>query len=144
MPPRGLGGGSRDGTGPPPRPGHRSTTIHPAFTAVSRPGPSPAPADGHPTQTAGSVWLLVGPRGWLDLRLVPLALVLPLLWVAFTLVRGAVIDQDPYTFVDVVRLGLVQVLLNVGGLLVLGVAVAASFCLLDRALTHRGSSGPRT
>lgn len=83
------------------------------------------------------LWLVAGPRGWLSWRLVPLGLVVPLLWVAYTLARGAFIDRYPYPFVDVVELGHATVLQNVGGILVFGLVVAAVFCGLDRVLTGR-------
>lgn len=83
------------------------------------------------------LWLVVGPRGWLSWRLVPLGLVVPLLWVAYTLARGAFIDRYPYPFVDVVELGHTTVLQNVGGILVFGLVVAAVLCGLDRVLTGR-------
>ncbi|WP_374928323.1 Pr6Pr family membrane protein [Kytococcus sedentarius] len=83
------------------------------------------------------LWLVAGPRGWLSWRLVPLGLVVPLVWVAFTLVRGALLDAYPYPFMDVVQLGYPQVAVNVGGILLFGLVVAGVLCGLDRLLAGR-------
>lgn len=57
-------------------------------------------------------WLLFGPRGLVRRRVVLLSLLYPLVWLAFTLVRGALIGWYPYPFVDVAKLGYGQVALN--------------------------------
>ena len=41
------------------------------------------------------VWLVWGPRGWVDARVVLAALVVPLLWIGWMLARGAVVDAYP-------------------------------------------------
>jgi hypothetical protein len=41
-----------------------------------------------------------------------LSLIFPVLWLAFTLVRGAVIHWYPYPFIDVTRLGYPKAALN--------------------------------
>ncbi|STX13473.1 Uncharacterised protein [Kytococcus sedentarius] len=80
------------------------------------------------------LWLALGPRGWLTWWAVPAALLLPLTWVVLTLARGAVVDQYPYGFVDVVQLGLGRVLVNVAAIVGLGVVVAALYRLVDGLL----------
>ncbi|MDY6055049.1 Pr6Pr family membrane protein [Micrococcus sp.] len=54
---------------------------------------------------APAVWALADPRGQITARRAGLAAVLPLLWTAATLVRGARIDWYPYPFLDVPKLG---------------------------------------
>lgn len=54
---------------------------------------------------APAVWALFDPRGQITPRRAGLAAVLPLLWAAVTLTRGARIDWYPYPFLDVPRLG---------------------------------------
>ena len=49
--------------------------------------------------------LKFGPRGIVGRRTSLLALIPPLVWVVFTLIRGAIIDFYPYPFVDVNDLG---------------------------------------
>ncbi|MFR9801458.1 Pr6Pr family membrane protein [Pseudonocardia sp. RS010] len=79
-------------------------------------------------------WLLFGPRGLVDRDVVLLAALYPLVWLAFTLVRGALTDWYPYPFVDVVAHGYVRVAINclVVALLFLGLGFGA--LALDRRL----------
>ncbi len=83
------------------------------------------------------VWLVAGPRGWLEARIVPAALLLPLAWIAYTVVRGAVISAYPYPFLDVVTKGYGTVALNILGILVLGVVLALAFVGVDHLLGRR-------
>ena len=46
-------------------------------------------------------WLLFGPRGWATAAVARMSLTFPVLWLAFTLVRGAVVHWYPYHFIDV-------------------------------------------
>ena len=87
------------------------------------------------------VWLVFGPRGWLDLRLVLPSLVIPLVWLVLTLLRGAVISAYPYPFIDVVSLGYGRVAVNVAGVLVVGVVVALVVVGVDRVLSRRSVRG---
>ena len=93
-------------------------------------------------------WLLFGPRGLIDRPVVALAVLYPLAWLAFTLVRGAVIGWYPYPFVDVGALGYGRVALNCAGITLLFLALAAAYAGIDRALArraikHRAESGAR-
>lgn len=83
------------------------------------------------------VWGWVGPRGWLTVRLLPLSLVVPLLWVGWMLARGAVVDAYPYAFVAVNERGYPAVFLTIGAILVFGVVVAAVLTALERVLSRR-------
>ncbi|MBK7610810.1 MAG: Pr6Pr family membrane protein [Actinomycetales bacterium] len=85
------------------------------------------------------VWLLVGPRGWVSWRTVLGALVIPLGWVAVMLLHGAFVRAYPYPFVDVAVLGYAAALVNIVGILVLGLAMAAGFLGLERLLVRRRS-----
>lgn len=80
-------------------------------------------------------WLLLGPRGLATYRTAALALVFPLLWGAFTLLRGPVADFYPYPFVDVRDLGYPRVLVNVALVGVLFYGLAAAAAALDRRLS---------
>ena len=83
-------------------------------------------------------WVFFGPRGAVDRRVVAGALVFPVAWLGFTLIRGAAVRFRPYPFVDVDDLGLGPVLVNcliVAGLFT-GLAVAAT--RLDRVLPGIG------
>lgn len=85
------------------------------------------------------VFVVAGPRGWIDWPTVARSMVLPLIWLAYILVRGEVIDAYPYFFMDVVVLGYGQVLLNVAGVLLLGLVLAIAFLFVDRWLTRRAT-----
>jgi hypothetical protein len=79
-------------------------------------------------------WLLLGPRGLVSRKVVWLSLCFPILWVTFTLIRGAIYPWYPYPFIDVSQLGYARAALNCVwvALLMLGVAAAAS--AIDRRL----------
>ncbi len=82
-------------------------------------------------------WLLFGPRGLVSARTVVPALIYPLAWLAFTLVRGAIITWYPYPFLDVPKYGYGQVALNSLGITALFVALAAAVAGIDRLLGKR-------
>ena len=84
------------------------------------------------------VFLLVGPRGWLTWRTLPAALVIPIIWVVYTLLRGAVIQAYPYPFINVVKLGYPTVLMNVAAIAVFGLAIGAVLLGVDRLLARVG------
>lgn len=83
------------------------------------------------------VWLVWGPRGWLTARLVPSALIVPVVWVVWMLLRGAVVDAYPYDFVNVVDLGYAVALRNVFFVLVLGLVVSALLFGIETLLARR-------
>ncbi|HWD82847.1 MAG TPA: Pr6Pr family membrane protein [Kribbella sp.] len=82
-------------------------------------------------------WLLFGPRGETDWRIVRWSIVYPVLWLVFTLVRGAFVHFYPYPFVDVDQHGYGQVLLNCLLVAVLFLALAAGANTLDRRLRRK-------
>ncbi|GAA0579236.1 Pr6Pr family membrane protein [Kribbella sandramycini] len=79
-------------------------------------------------------WLAFGPRGATDWRIVRWSIVFPLLWLGFTLVRGAFVGFYPYPFVNVTEHGYGQVLLNCLLVAVLFLALAAGATVLDRRI----------
>lgn len=80
------------------------------------------------------VFLLVGPRKWINLRVFGLALVLPIIYVIYTLIRGAVIDMYPYDFFDVVQYGYASVLSFVGYILLAAAVLMSLFWGIERFL----------
>lgn len=77
-------------------------------------------------------WAAVGPRGWLHRRLIPPALLIPIVWVVLTLIRGAIIDAYPYGFINVVHLGYPMAIVNVLVILLLGIAICFALIGIDR------------
>jgi hypothetical protein len=82
-------------------------------------------------------WLLFGPRGQTDPRVVGWTLVFPLAWLVFTLIRGEGTGFYPYPFVDVLEHGYGRVLLNCLLVALLFLALAAGATVLDRRLRTR-------
>lgn len=78
------------------------------------------------------VWAAVGPRGWIHRRLILPALIIPVVWIALTLLRGAVIDAYPYGFINVVQLGYPMALLNVFVILLMGIGICFALLGVDR------------
>jgi hypothetical protein len=87
-------------------------------------------------------WLLFGPRGRTEQRVVAWSIVFPILWLLFTLVRGEFVGFYPYPFVDVADHGYARVLLNCLLVAVLFLALAAGATVLDRRL-HRKTTVER-
>lgn len=85
------------------------------------------------------VWAVWGPRGWITARLLPAALVVPVLWIAWMLARGAVIDSYPYGFANVAELGYGSVAVTLSFILVFGVVVAAVFWGGEALLRRRSA-----
>ena len=84
-----------------------------------------------------AVWVVWGPRGWITRREVPLALVVPLIWIGWMLVRGAAVHAYPYDFANVDDLGYTSVATTLFFILVFGLVVAAVFWGLERLLLRR-------
>ena len=80
------------------------------------------------------VFLLIGPRNWINLRTFGLALVLPIVYVVYTLARGAIINMYPYDFFDVVQYGYASVLTFVGIIILAAVVLMALFWGIERFL----------
>jgi hypothetical protein len=79
-------------------------------------------------------WLLFGPRPRIDRRAIGWSLLFPVLWLAYTLIRGAIWGWYPYPFVDVTAHGYAQVALNALLVTVVLGLVAALFALGDAKL----------
>lgn len=87
-------------------------------------------------------FLIWGPRRWLTIVTVFAALIIPIVWIAYTLVRGAVISAYPYGFLDVVAYGYGTVFRNIAGVALLGIVLGLVFLGLDRLLSRR-TAAPR-
>ncbi|HET6165392.1 MAG TPA: Pr6Pr family membrane protein [Marmoricola sp.] len=79
-------------------------------------------------------WLLVGPRGRAATSDLLPFLVLPVGWLAYTLVRGEIVDWYPYPFIDVREHGYAVVLVNVVAVAAAMVLAAWGATALDRRL----------
>lgn len=85
-------------------------------------------------------WLLLGPRGWVTSRIVKLCVVFPLLWLAYALIRGALVEDRngrpfyPYPFLDVFEKGYALVLVNVALVAALFFGLAMGALAADKRL----------
>jgi hypothetical protein len=85
-------------------------------------------------------WLLFGPRGQLSARIMRLAVIAPVGWLAFTLVRGPLVqdvtgrDYYPYPFMDAQQHGYLVVLFSVALVAVLFLGVCAAAVAADKRL----------
>ena len=79
-------------------------------------------------------WLAFGPRPRIGRATVAWSLLFPVLWIAYTLVRGAIWSWYPYAFINVPASGYARVALNAVLVTVVLGLVAALFALGDLAL----------
>lgn len=82
-------------------------------------------------------WLAFGPRGQAGRIDAARAAMVPLAWVALTLVRGPMVAWYPYPFIDVDELGYGRVVINLLVIAALFVALATAAVAADRALAPR-------
>ncbi len=87
-------------------------------------------------------WVAFGPRGRATRADLLPFLVVPVVWLAYTLIRGAFVDWYPYPFIDVVEHGYGVVLLNALGISGFLVGIACLAIVLDRRLTPRDEREP--
>jgi hypothetical protein len=79
-------------------------------------------------------WLLFGPRGLISWRTIGLSVIYPILWVVFTMTRGALTDWYPYPFLQVDEVGVLSVALTLLGITVAFVLLGIGGMYLDRLL----------
>jgi apolipoprotein N-acyltransferase len=85
------------------------------------------------------VFFAFGPRGWFSWSNIGKALLIPIGYVIYTLIRGVIIGMYPYGFFDVVVNGYVGVLSFVGAILVASLVVMLIFWAIERAVSNRRS-----
>lgn len=79
-------------------------------------------------------WLLLGPRPMFRPRTLGYALIFPIAWCAYTLVRGEIVDWYPYPFIDASEHGYGAVAINIVLVALLLVAVGAAYVVADARL----------
>lgn len=82
------------------------------------------------------VWLALGPHGRFSGRRVLLSAVIPVSWLAVTLLRGPGLDWYPYDILDVPGMGYGGVAVYVGAILIGYLALACTLWVLDRLLSR--------
>ena len=86
---------------------------------------------------------LAGPRGGITWGTLGRALLIPPVWVAYTLARGALVHQYPYGFVNVWRIGYVQVTINIVAILIGALLFMAIFAGIDWIILQTGRTGAK-
>ncbi len=79
-------------------------------------------------------WVLIGPRRIVSRRVAWLSVIFPVCYLAFTLIRGAIVHWYPYPFIDVTQLGYGRAALNCVPIPLFTLGLAASATVLDRRL----------
>ena len=82
-------------------------------------------------------WVAFGPRRRVGSADLLPSLAFPVLWLAYTLVRGALTDFYPYPFVDAGDLGYAPVAVNCLGVAALFLGLGGLALVLDRRLARR-------
>ena len=87
------------------------------------------------------VFLLVGPRGWFSKITVRQGLYLPIGYIFYALIRGAIINQYPYDFIDVVQYGYLVVIITVLVILSAALVMLLLYWVIDSKLTKSSAKG---
>lgn len=82
-------------------------------------------------------WMIFVPRGLAGHRVSSYALLFPVLWSIFTLLKGPLVGFYPYPFMDVDYLGYAKALTNMGVITLLFLAIAYVFHKYDEILAGR-------
>jgi hypothetical protein len=82
------------------------------------------------------VWLALGPRGQFKFSDTFAVFIIPIAYLAYTLVHGAMASVYPYPFFNVIKYGYVSVLSLMGGVIVGGYVVALIYYGVERLRTR--------
>ena len=85
-------------------------------------------------------WLIFGPRRRVSWSIVGWAMLVPIGWTVFTLIRGPIVNYYPYPFIDVDLHGYGTVFVNMALIAGLFFALAAGALALDRVLAKRSDA----
>ena len=85
------------------------------------------------------VWAIAGPRGRFHLSDTFAVFIIPILYLAYTLLHGAIATVYPYPFFDAAKNGYVSVLMWMGSVIVSGYVVALIYLGAERLLRRRGN-----
>jgi len=85
-------------------------------------------------------WLVFGPRRLTAGRIAALSVLFPVSWLAFTLIRGAVVHWYPYPFIDVTTLGYGKAVLNCLWVALLLFGLSAGSTVVDSRIERPGTA----
>ena len=87
-----------------------------------------------------AVWAAAGPRGRFPFSHTFTVFIIPITYLVYTLVHGAIASVYPYGFFNVIKYGYASVLRLMGGVIVGGYVVALLYLGAERLLRRRGSA----
>jgi hypothetical protein len=87
-------------------------------------------------------WLVFQPKGSLRFGQVGWMLLPPAIWLAWAMLRGALVEEYPYPILEAHVLGYTQVTLNIAFMLVLLTVIFVVVVALDQALGRAGRNPP--
>lgn len=87
-------------------------------------------------------WLIFGPRPRISWRILLLAMIWPVGWIIYTLIRGAITGWYPYPFLDVAAIGAAATVRNLAVIIVLAVLLLLIMKAADRLPSLRSSRSP--
>jgi len=89
------------------------------------------------------IWLIVGPRNWIRWWMVFAALILPIVWAAYTVIRGTMLNTWPYPFLNVAKYGMPAVLTTIGAIAVFGLLIGFIYYGIDLLLSRKARASQR-
>lgn len=87
-------------------------------------------------------WILFAPKSWVSWTEPFAWLAYPIAYVAYSLIRGAIVGWYPYWFVDVTQLGYPTALTNTGFVLLAFLIVGFIFVALAKLLSRTSNNSP--
>ena len=85
-------------------------------------------------------WMFLEPKAGLSARNIPIMLVPPVVWLAWTMARGAILNEYPYPVLEAHVLGYPSVLTNIAGIFVILIVLFLGTIAIDR-FAKRGARG---
>ena len=80
------------------------------------------------------VWLIFGPRKWINWNIILKSLIIPVSYIIYTFIRGAIFGKYPYGFINVVELGYTGALVGTGIVLTLGMFIFLVYFIIDKLI----------
>ena len=85
-------------------------------------------------------WVASAPRGWLAWRNTLVVYVVPMIYLVYTVIRGAITHTYPYGFFNIVEYGYRSVLLTMVVIIFGCYAIIAILAVADRAISRRATT----
>ena len=82
------------------------------------------------------VWLIFGPRKWINWSIVFKSLLIPIIYIIYTLIRGAIINKYPFGFINVVELGYAGALIGIGLVFSLGLFLLSVYFVIEKIISR--------